>query len=206
MTGRLRILPLLAAVLLAGACKLRPGDGASLRGKAPEAGTSALREDAARAQYQPPVDGRLTEQQVERYLEVRERALKIREELREDLATADLRATRELGYNPKELQWIEERVLEARVSHLGEQLDRRIDASRRQFVAGLQEERKMADPARRAEIDRLISQFGPRSPSLPEPRRGGPAGPAVLHNTELLARYEERLERLEAALQRPSSL
>lgn len=197
MTARLRVLPLLAATLLAGACKLRPGDGASLRGKGPEAGTSKLMEDAARAQYQPPADGRLTERQVERYLEVRERALRIREG--RDLATADLLAARELGYNPKELRWIEERVLEARVSHLGEQLDQRIDASRRQFVAGLLEERKTAGPARRAEIDRLMAQFSPRSV---ERKRRGSAGPAVLHNTELLTRYEERLERLEIASNR----
>ena len=196
MTAPLRVLPLLAAALLVGACKLRPGDGASLRGET-ERGTSALMEEAARAQYQPPADGRLTEQQVERYLEVRERALKIRGERREDLATADLRVARELGYNPKELRWIEERVLEARVSRLGEQLDQRIDASRRQFVAGLQEERKTAtDPARRTEIDRLIAQFSPRSPS---PAEGKRRGPAVLHNTELLAHYEDRLERLETA-------
>lgn len=193
MSGRLRVLPLLAVALLAG-CKLRPGDGASLRGRGPEAGASALMEEAARAQYRPPADGRLTERQVERYLEVRERALRIREG--RDLATVDLLAARELGYNPKELRWIEERVLEARVSHLGEQLDRRIDASRSQFVAGLQEERKTADPARRAEIDRLIAQFAPRSP---ERTRRGLSGPAVLHNTELLAQYEGRLERLEIA-------
>ncbi len=194
------LLPLLAAALLAGACKLRPGDGASLRGGAQEKGTSALMEEAARAQYRPPADGRLDGRQVESFLAVRERALKIREERREDLATADLRAARDLGYNPKELRWIEERVLEARVSRLGEDLDQRIDASRRQFVEDLQEERKtVTDPVRRAEVDRLIRQFSPRSSNLPQRTRRGSVGEAVRHNAELLARYEEKLERLEGA-------
>lgn len=202
MNGSMRprgsLVPLLGAALLAGACKARPGDGASLRGAAREKTTMTLMEEVARARFEPPADGRLTGPQVEMYLKVKERALSIRETLRErkgDLATADLRAAQELGHNPKELQWVEERVLEAQAARVGEELDRRIDASRRRFVQGLREERRTAtDPARRAEIDRLLATF---APSL---EQTAPAGPAVHHNADLLARYEDRLGRLEVAL------
>src|SRR4030095_11007562 len=43
-----------------------------------------------------------------------------------DVATADLRAAQELGYNPKEYSWIKERVLEAQMLRTNQSLNRQI--------------------------------------------------------------------------------
>lgn len=54
-------------------------DEASIEERLEEKGTMEVMEEAGKAEYDPPADGRLSEAQVERYIEVQERAAKIRQ-------------------------------------------------------------------------------------------------------------------------------
>lgn len=54
-------------------------DEASIEERLEEKGTMEVMEEAGKAEYEPPADGRLSEAQVERYIEVQERAAKIRQ-------------------------------------------------------------------------------------------------------------------------------
>lgn len=221
----------LAAVLvlpLLFGCRKGPAeDEASIRKSLEEKGTIDLMDQVSKApDYPPPADGRLTEGQVEMYLAVRKRELRIREVVignlqakgeqaeREgrkvgpwegmkamgdlaDLATADLRAAQELGHNPKELQWVKERVLEAQVLATTEDLNQQVARSREDLLANLEEKKRAAaGAAERAEIDRRIAELKSPAGSSSE---GDPAG---AYNAGLLARYKDQLTRLQAEEER----
>src|SRR5216110_1756891 len=112
-------------------CEGKPSeDEASIQARLNEKGTADLMDQVAKSpEFQPPPDGRLTSGQVEIYLEVQRREQKIREVAFKnlaDVATADLRAAQELGYNPKEYSWVKERVLEARMLQTAKALDQQL--------------------------------------------------------------------------------
>ncbi|HEX6904619.1 MAG TPA: hypothetical protein VF789_33230 [Thermoanaerobaculia bacterium] len=220
----------LAAVLilplLLGCGKKPAEDDASIKKNLEEKGTIDLMDQVSKApDYQPPVDGRLTEDQVEMYLAVRKRELRIREvalqnlkakgeqaeqESRKvspfeamkavgdlaDVATADLRAAQELGHNPKELQWVKERVLEAQVLATTRALNQQVARSRESLLANLEEQKRAAASAEeRAEIDRRIAELKSSADS-------SETDPAGEHNSRLLARYEDELASLKAEEER----
>ncbi len=208
--------------LLLGCGKQPAEDEASIRESLEEKGTVDLMDQVSKApDYQPPADGRLTERQVKMYLAVRKRELRIREvalqslkakgehaeqESREaspfeavkalgdlaDVATADLRAAQELGHNPKEFQWVKERVLEAQVLVTTEALNQQVARSRQGILANLEERKRAATTAEeRAEIDRQIEELRNAAGST----AGDPAG---AYNAGLLARYKDQLARIQA--------
>ena len=207
---------LISAALLASGCKDEASEEAA---QAPSRPMDVMAE-VAKAKYDPPADGRLTEKQVEMFLAVKEREREIREasireieaktaarkEGEEDLAQsmqsvgdvvgltmADLRAALELGHNPKEYTWVKERVAEAQVAEANKILSERVDQNRTQYLEMLEKERKgAATEEQRAEIDRQIEEFQRR------PDNAAPASPAVQHNVALLAKYRDEL--LEAQL------
>ncbi|HKV13391.1 MAG TPA: hypothetical protein VJ725_34940 [Thermoanaerobaculia bacterium] len=204
------------AALLASGCKDKASEEAA---QAPTRPMDVMAE-VAKAKYDPPADGRLTEKQVEMFLAVKAREREIREaSIREieaktaaqkegeadlgqsmksvgdvvGLTMADLRAALELGHNPKEYTWVEERVAEAQVAEANQILSERVDQNRTQYLAMLEEERKGATTEeQRAEIDRQIEEFKRR------PDNAAPASPAVQHNMALLAKHRDEL--LEAQL------
>lgn len=202
---------LISTALLVSGCKGEPEEEA----EAPLRPLDVM-EEVSKAKYTPPADGRLTEKQVEMYLAVKKREREIREEsvgemeekakaqekeggadLEESmrsvgdvvgLTMADLRAALELGHNPKEYTWVEERVAEAQVAEANEVLNERVDRNRAQYLEMLEEERKGATTGEhRAEIDRQIEEFKRR------PDNAAPASPAVQHNVALLAKHKEDL-------------
>lgn len=187
------------AVIVAASCRREPhepaipaDDQASIRERLNEKDAMKVVEEAARARFAPPADGRLNEEQVRMYLEVREREEKIRQasgSVGAEASAAGLRAAQELGRNPKEYQWIGERVLEARTAGVTGDLDRKIVDSRRKILISLEEHRRtLTDPTKQAAVDRQIGEVRSllkgAAPEIP---------PAVRHNAELLA----RLTRLE---------
>ncbi|HEX6863730.1 MAG TPA: hypothetical protein VF414_12975 [Thermoanaerobaculia bacterium] len=202
---------LISAALLASGCK----DEASEEAAQAPARPMDVMAEVAKAKYDPPAAGRLTEKQVEMFLAVKEREREIRAaSVREieaktaarkegeadlgqsmqsvgdvvGLTMADLRAALELGHNPKEYTWVEERVAEAQVAEANQILSERVDQNRAQYLAMLDEERKGAATAeQRAEIDRQIEEFKRR------PDNAAPASPAVRHNLALLAKYRDEL-------------
>lgn len=211
------VLPLLLG------CGKRPAeDDASIKKSLEEKGTIDLMDQVSKApDYQPPVDGRLTERQVKMYLAVRKRELRIREvalqslkdkgeqaeqESRKvspfeamkavgdlaDVATADLRAAQELGHNPKEFQWVKERVLEAQMLATTRSLNQQVARNRESLLANLEEQKRAAASAEeRADIDRRLEEL--RNPAGSS--KGDPAGE---YNSRLLARYEDQFARIQA--------
>lgn len=179
------------AVIVAVSCRREPAvpadDQASIRERLSGKDAMKVVEEAARARFTPPADGRLNEEQVRMYLEVREREEKIRQasgNAGAEVSAAGLRAAQELGRNPREYQWIGERVREARTAGESGDLDRKIVDSRRKILRSLEEHRRtLADPAKQAAVDRQIAEVrGLLKGAAPE------IPPAVRHNSELLAR------------------
>ena len=178
---------LLCAVLLASACGRQAAETEKDREKPGEMTTAEILDQAARATYQPPVDGKLTERQVRMYLEVKRRSRKNLQP-NEPAASRDLRATLELGYNPKEMSWVRERMMDAWIALRGQELDRKIAASRARMLRDLETQASgTTDPARRAKLEKQIA--GIRA-APPVATRGAPA---VEHNTVLIRRFESEI-------------
>jgi len=116
------------------------------------------------AEFRPPADGRLTEDQVRTYLQ----------------SKPDVRTS-------QEYRWVEERVREARRLRASHALTERLWQSRRKYLASL-EARKAAlsDPAQKAEIDLRIATFR-KGAEESDPK----ITPALRHNIALLERYEK---------------
>ena len=173
---------LLLVALTVSGCQRKPVDRASV-----QQGTASLMDQVAKApEYKPPADGRLNRRQVEMYLEVHRREGEIRDALRAkgdlaNLATADLRAARELGYNPKEYAWVRDRVLEAEMLRATRSLSRQVAESRQALLALLRKQKEAAtDAGRKAEIDHQIRE-------LEAPSGAANADPVRAANADLLA-------------------
>jgi hypothetical protein len=177
---------------------------------------AVVMEEVSRADYQPPADGRLNRPQVEMYLEVRERANRIREQAAEaaqaaraasgaagegrgaaadpgEGATADLRAVQDLHGNPKEYLWVRMRVQEAQAAAATRALLRKMSLGREQLVGRLRAERdRLADPAAKAAAERQLAALerglAESDPEVPR---------EVEANMRLLAGYRSRLARLQ---------
>ena len=218
---------LLLSALGAGCRHKPADDEASIQKSLQEKGTLDVMDQVSKApDYQPPADGRLTDGQVKMYLAVREREQKIREvafknlqskgdqaeqEKRKvsffeamkavgdvaDVATADLRAAQELGYNPKEYQWVRDRVLEAQMLATTKSLNQQVAQGRQSLVRALEEEKRRApDDARRAEIDKQIQDLQRGAGTAPD------SDPAKEFNAQLLSRYKDELAGLRSEDQR----
>lgn len=223
--SRIHLLTLLVAaglLLLGVACKGKSGrDEASIEKSLKEKGTLELMEEIGEAEYEPPADGRLTEEQIKMYIAVKKRgreiqqvaAKKLEEQTKKeeegqklgfleamkalgdvgDIVTADLRAAQELGYNPKEFQWVEEKVLEAQLAEMATHAQQAMAAGRDQLITMLEAQKgAVTDPDQRAELDRQIAELR---------EEGGEedvVDPAVEHNAALLGKFREEI----AALQR----
>jgi hypothetical protein len=225
------VLALSGAILFACGCQGKAADEASIQKSLQQKGTANLMDEVAKApDYQPPADGRLTEAQVKMYLDVRQREQQIRDAAFKerqapvdtgqdqlayvealttvgdqpgfaDIATADLRAAQELGFNPKEYRWVKERVLEAQMQETALALSQQIAQSRQQVLAQLEQSRQeTTDPVQRAQIERQIEDFNKNlqtaSVSAADPVRQG--------NAALLARYKDEIARLQTEDQRIS--
>ncbi len=104
-----------------------------------------------------------------------------------DVATADLRAAQELGHNPKEYQWIKERVLEVELLETTKVLLE----SQESLVKMLEKQKTLlADEAQKAEIDKQIREIRDSA--------GEESTPAKEFNARLLAKYKDDFEKLEA--------
>lgn len=187
MKPEMRPALLLCAILLAAACGREAAETEKDREKSGEMTTAEIMEQAARATYQPPVDGKLTERQVRMYLEVKRLSRKnVRRD--EPATTQDLRTTLELGYNPREMSWVQERMMDAWIALRGQELDRKIAASRARMLRDLETQaRATTDPTRRADLEKEIA--GIRS-APPVATRGTDA---VEHNTALIRRFESEV-------------
>jgi hypothetical protein len=216
-----------AALIAAGCRAKPADDQASIQKSLKEKGTVDIMDQVSKApDYQPPADGHLTDQQVKMYIEVRQREQKIREvafknlkskgdqakkEKRDvgffeamkavgdiaDVATADLRAAQELGHNPKEYQWVRDRVLEAQMLETTKALNQQVAQSQQSLVNMLEEQKKQATTdEQRAEIDKQIQEIRKNAAEAPD------SNPAKEFNAQLLARYKDDFAKLQTEDQR----
>lgn len=218
-------LPLLGAALLAGGCKGKPADdAASIKESLEEKGTIDVMDEISKApEYKGPADGRLTDQQVKMYIEVRQREQKIREvalkelkakgdkakeEKREvgmfeamkaigdlaDVATADLRAAHELGHNPNEYTWVKERVLEAQLVQTSKALNQQMVQGQQSILKMLEEQKKLAtDDTQKAELDKQIAELKNSAAQADANNT-----PGAEHNAEMIARHKAEFDKLQA--------
>jgi hypothetical protein len=216
------ILALAGSVLFACGCQGKSAeDDATIQKSLSEKGTASLMDEVAKApDYHPPADGQLTDAQVKMYFDVRQREQQIREvafkDLKDkgsafleslktvgdqpdtaniaDIATADLRAAQELGFNPKEYQWVKERVLEARMLETTRALAQQVVQSRQQVLTLFEQRRQEAtDPVAKAEAERQLEELQKNAVSTPTEN-----DPAREHNADLLARFKDDFTRLQA--------
>ena len=139
--------------------------------------------------FTPPADGKLSEQQIELFLQVRPREKQIADRTG-DLA-ADARAARELGRDPAEYQWVKARVAEAVLSRVTADWESMDEESREAMLDGMERVRDtMVDREDRAALERRIAQL---RGSAPEP----PVSSALRHNVDLVARHQEEMLRVE---------
>lgn len=213
-----------AALLAGGCKGKPADDEASIQKTLEEKGTVDVMDQVSKApEYKPPADAHLTDQQVKMYIEVRQREQKIREvafknlkakddkakqEKRDvglfeamkaigdvaDVATADLRAAQELGHNPKEYQWIKERVLEAQMLEMAKGLNQQLAKSQESLVKMLEEQKKvLTDDAQRAEMDKQIEEIKKNAAGATDD-----STPAKEYNAALLAKYKDDFDKLKA--------
>lgn len=218
MKRRSAFFAIVLLALMAPSCRGSEDDEAAIRERLAKVKTADLMAEVAKAEYTPPADGRLTADQIRMYLQVKEREAKIREVAtappegagisplaerpsgpggdpgaQDDFVTADLRACQELGVNPKEYAWVEERVQEARMAQASQSLEGQLGGQRARYVAMLEAEKAAADDARKAEIEQQIEAFkqdaAAAAPHL---------SPAVQFNLALLSGYQDKIEQAEA--------
>ncbi|HMB53983.1 MAG TPA: hypothetical protein VKU40_11740 [Thermoanaerobaculia bacterium] len=205
-------------------------DEAAIEERLDETGSFDVVEWAAQADYDPPEDGRLSEEQMEMYVAVQRRAAKIRQVARQrmegrtteneegdkeigfaaamravgdlgDMMTAELRAARELDENPAEYQWVLGKVAEAQVAAVGNQARQGFARASAEMLEALEEQLEETDDADRREA--LREQIAELRESAGEQEEAG-VSDANRHNMELYQRYRDEIE--EAARENQESL
>lgn len=141
------------------------------------------------SRFTPPSDGKLTEAQIERFLEVRPREKEISDATGDP--EADVRAAREMGKDPAEYQWVKARIVEAVLARITADWSTMDAPSRRRLVEGMERVKNtIRDREDRAAVEREIARL----------RGPGPAPPrteALQHNVDLVARHQEEMLRVE---------
>lgn len=222
----------LAVALAAGGCG-RGDDEASIEERLADTGSMKVLEEAAEAEYDAPADGELTEDQIEMYLAVQERAWKIRQvaankveektkdaegEDKEvgfldamrslgdvgDFVTAELRAAQELGHNPAEYQWVQGKVLEAQMARATAGMREQMAGVGDQVVEMLEAQREAAtDEETRRQLDEQIAEARENFAEAQQEDEDA-WEPGIEHNVELVARYDERIKKLQERISESS--
>ena len=139
--------------------------------------------------FTPPPDGRLSEKQIDLFLQVRPREKRIAEGSGDP--EADARAARELGRDPAEYQWVKERVAEAVLARITADWADMDEGSRKAMLDGMERVRDtIRDREDRAALERRIAELrGAAAEPTPSP--------ALRHNVDLVARHQEEMLRVE---------
>lgn len=204
------------------ACGGAPADDeASIERELDERGTLEVMEEIEKAEYTPPEDGKLTEAQIEMFLAVKKRERKIqqvaakkleeRDAEREaegkemgffealsamgdvgDLVTAGPRAAVELGHNPKEFGWVQQKIFEVYADERAREASEAFGKMSDTFVKALEEQRDQTeDPEQRARIEEQIEEMRAQEGEMGlEQERS----PGFEHNARLVAENREAIE------------
>jgi hypothetical protein len=197
------LLPLALAAGLAGC-------GDSEAPTAPPSAAPLARPGASRDVYRPPLDGRITPQQVETYLGVLDRVRLDRKAGKTPASSdpltavpADLAAARVRGVNTEEYLWVKERVLEAEAAAMTARLNASVLAMLEKTLADLKARRSdAADDGSRKLVAEQISNFEAEAERVRrESREKEPD--SVRANVKTLEPFRARLSAAHEALDRP---
>lgn len=147
--------------------------------------------DLAEFDFTPPEDGMLTEPQVQMFVEVQKKAAALRAAKKakgEPIGAVDLAAARELGDNPKELNWVADRVREVQRWRMNRDLEAQLAAGDRDYLRLLKTQRAAeTDPARKAELDQRIADLDNRKVEEELTL-------ALHHNADLVEKYKDQID------------
>lgn len=175
-----KYLPLLILMILVG-CREKPEEPVR-KAAVPARSVRVLR-------FTPPPDGKLTQKQIEIFLQVRPREKQIADQTGDP--AADARAARELGRDPAEYQWVKARVADAVLVRITTDWASMDEGSRQAMLDGMERVRDtIVDREDRAALERRVAQL---RGTAPEP----PASLALRHNVDLVARHQEEMLRVE---------
>jgi hypothetical protein len=185
--------------------------------------TTKLMKQVADDTYDAPADGKLTDAQVQMYLKVREKEKAIaqvaKQQLKEhgdkakaagdksiagmvegfkglgsvaDFLTADLRAAKDLGFNTQEYTWVKGQILAVSSAEMGAKMTETINA---QMDASYQQMKKMYDEAKDEQTKAVYKQSLDAYEQQKKDAAANkePEDPALAHNRQLLAKYENTL-------------
>ena len=218
---------LVLSVLVIG-CGNKSNDKAEVSKDLQKKGTLDLMKEIEKDKYTEPADGKLTDSQIQMYLKVREREKVIAQTAREeaqkhakasdaagksltgimeglktlgsaaDLATADVRAAHDLGFNTKEYLWVKERVLAASAAAATEGFQK---AMTTQMDTAYQEAKKAYDAAKDDQTKQMYKQMLDGYDQVKkESAANQTVDPGVAYNRELLSKHEDALNALGAEL------
>lgn len=211
------------ATILTGCNAKEAADKAAISADLNNRGTMDLMEEAAKDTYEPPSDGKITDAQVKMYLKVREHEKKIIEVARAeaqkhadqakakgekslagmmegfktlgsvaDMATADIRAAKDLGLNSREYQWVKEQIVTASGAALTEKLT---ESMTKNFDDAYAQAKKGHDEATDETTKKMYAEMlaGYDKTRQEMTSQQTPADPAVAHNRQILAKYNQEL-------------
>ena len=168
----------LAAVGAAGGC----GKGDSAAGRLTRVARASEARLLARAGFQPPADGLLTDAQIDRYVKVR-RAAKGR---------SDEDAARAVAVDPNEFAWIRSRVIEAQLEADRRRVRTASDEVYGKTIASLRETRRAVhDAPTGRSLDEQIAGLERERATL---HKAEPVLPAVAANSRKVAARRSELE------------
>jgi hypothetical protein len=184
--------------------------------------TYKLMKDVAKDKYDPPKDGKLTESQVQMYLKVREHEKAIAKVAADqmekhsheadaaknsiagvtqvfktlgsaaDLATSDIRAAKDLGYNTQEYLWVKGQIAAVSMLAFAETAAKALSV---QTDAAYAQAKKAYDEAKDEQTKQMYKQM---LDSYDQTRKEAKDAtevndPAVAYNRELLKKYDSEL-------------
>jgi hypothetical protein len=184
--------------------------------------TYKLMKDVAKDKYDPPKDGKLTDSQVQMYLKVREREKAIAKVAADqfqknaneadaaknsiagvtgvfktlgsaaDLATSDIRAAKDLGYNTQEYLWVKTQIMSVSMLAFAETAAKALSV---QTDAAYAQAKKAYDEAKDDQTKQMYKQM---LDSYEQTRKEAKEAtevkdPAVTYNRELLKKYDSEL-------------
>lgn len=194
-----------------------------------EKGFRDVLSEASEDEYNPPADGRLTREQIEMYLEVREREQEIARVARErieksaeelrgeekslsglmkgikslgsaaDFFTADVRAAQELGYNTAEYEWVKSQIMKAVGSVMSERVAQASRAAAERQAQELRLKMEQADNETERNTYARILETYEKSVAGDGERE---IDETVAYNRELLSEYEDALDTISSELEK----
>ncbi len=196
-----------------------------------------LMKEVSDDEYDPPSDGKLTEDQVQMYLKVKEKdqelvqaaQQRLQESAQEteeaedegrgltaalrglqtlgragDLATLDIRAASELGYNTAEYSWVKGQILEATLSTYRRNMQSSFSETMEENLKRMKEARdKAPNESTRQAYDAQIKAIEQNlAESKNEQAQQSGDQEALAHNQRLIEKYRDQMKVLEDEMKR----